>query len=280
MATDLPLIDLLGVPVRIACSDDAHRERLTLCYSRSTATRLDRPLSASLTADGDGWLIRVEGREDRREEGWIEAVRGFNHELMHGVMLEAMAYYYVHAAVVSFGERAVVLPGLSQAGKSTLALALIQRGAHFLSDELLAYDPEAERAVAFPRALKIRDVCEPYFPAFASHWQGTGEGRFLPFDALPEDAVRAHAEVAAVVSPRWTPPEEAGEDPIDACMPITPGQALLDLTTSSLNFGTHRTQSLDCLKSLVEGAASARLAWQDPHRAAEAIEALVTGASP
>ena len=42
--------------------------------------------------------------------------------------------------------------------------AFVAAGAGFLSDELLAFDPDAGRARAFPRAIKIRDECVDYFP--------------------------------------------------------------------------------------------------------------------
>ncbi len=275
------LIDLLGVRVRLRCEDSELAARLAASYACSTAGEhtATPSVEASLAREGEAWRARVDGRPEHVERDPTLALRGLHHELLHAVMLRAPELYYVHAAVVAVGGRGVVLPGLSRAGKSTLALALLERGARYLSDELLAFDPATGAAHAFPRAPKIRDVCAGYFPRLAPHWIGTGEGRVAPFAALAPDVVLARAPVRAVVSPRWSAPEEAGDaDALDRCRPVRAGEALLDLASSSLNFGTHRAQSLDCLTLLVADAACARLAWRDPHAAARAIEELVRGA--
>jgi hypothetical protein len=278
MSPELPLFELLGVHVRIRCEDAELRRRLAGSYARSLAAGDARaPLEAVLSAAGDAWLVRVEGREERREEQRATALRAFHHELLHGVMLRARELYYVHAAVVALDGRAVVLPGLSRAGKSTLALALLERGAHLLSDELLAFDPVRELALAFPRAPKIRDECVAYFPRLASAWIGSGEARVAPFEAFAADLVLDRAPVRAIVSPRWSAPDEQPSEPLDVCRPVRAGEALLDLSSSSLNFGTHRARSLDCLTRLVAQAACARLDWRDPHAAARSIESLVGG---
>jgi len=254
-------LSLLGVPVTVLADDRELGERLAVCYARSGAEEGENALTARLERAGTGWRIAVDGREPVRKDDAAEAVRALNHELMHGVMLRNRRLYYVHAAVVEHGGRGILLPGLSQAGKSTLALAFLAAGARFLSDELLAYDASSGRALAFPRAVKIRDACVDYFPAWKDAFLGAGEGRFLPFDALGGE-IAPHAAVHAIVLPRWSGPYGATE-----LVPASPGQALLELAASSLNFGTHRVQSLDFLSDLVAGARAFRLAWREPHGA-------------
>lgn len=263
---DLRPLDVLGVPVRVRAADAEAAERLALCYAAfGDATGGTAPLAAEL-AGGDGrWTVRVDGRGETGAEDLTLAVRAFHHELMHGVMLRARRYFYVHAAVAELDGGAVVLPGLSRAGKSTVVLALVRAGARLLSDELLVFDPEARECLAFPRAIKVRDECVPYFGDLAGRFVGEGEGRFVPFDALGEGAVAARAPVRAVAVPRW---QRSGSTELSA---IRPGQALLELTSSALNFGTHGPASLDALTAVVRGARAFRLAWRDPGRAAELL---------
>jgi hypothetical protein len=260
-------LELLGVPIHLACDDQGVAERLALCYARSgkVAALASAALHASVDRCGVRWRIVVEGREEQEADDAIAAVRALNHELLHGVMLRMPELYFVHAAVVAWRERGIVLPGLSRAGKSTLALALVLEGASFLSDELLALDPARGTARAFPRAVKIRDECAGYFPELAASFAGTGEGRFLRFDALPADLVAAEAQVAAVVVPRWT---GTGTSRI---VRIPRGAALLALSESSLNFGTHRLRSLDWLAELVCRVDAFSLDWGDPREAARAM---------
>lgn len=284
MTSGSPLtVELLGVRVRIRCEEATARRRLEVAYGRSllaeASPRTSGPaLEACLTDDRASWLLRVDGRAERREEDPDLALRGFHHELLHGVMLRRSDLYFVHAAVVVLEERALVLPGLSRAGKSTLALALVERGARFLSDELLAFEPATGLALAFPRAPKIRDECLGYFPRFAGRWVGQGEARSLPFDALGPEAVAERATPGAVVVPRWRAPDEPGSAPLDACVSLSPGRALLALTSSSLNFGAHREASLERLARLVEHGRCASIDWRDPGRAAHAILDFVRSA--
>ncbi len=262
------VLTLIGVGVRVRTNDADLAARLAICYGASlgNAEEAKDGLDAELERSGERWRVRVEGRAETEASDPVAALRTFNHELMHGVMLGARELYFVHAAVVEIAGRGVVLPGLSQAGKSTLALALLERGARYLSDELLAYDPVHERALGFPRALKIRDECVGYFPDLAADFVGHGEGRFLPFRAHPT-ALSASTRIAAIVLPRWS-----GIGCTTELTPLSAGEALLALASSSLNFGAHRTRSLDCLTSLVRTARAWRLLWSDPHDSAARIE--------
>jgi hypothetical protein len=263
-------LELLGVPVRIEAGDEELAARLALVYGRSRGAPSARALAARITRSAGAWWIEVDEREARTEDGATEAVRALNHELLQALMARSRTHYFVHAAVVSWRERALVLPGLSRAGKSTLALALVQEGAGYLSDELLAFTP-AGRAEPLPRAFKIRDECVPYFPELAPRFVGTGEGRFLPFEALRADVLAPPAPVGAIAVPSWSP---AAADRPER---ISRGAAFLALAAASLNFGAHREQSLDWLAAMVHESAAFALPWKDPRAAARELLAELGG---
>lgn len=62
---------------------------------------------------------------------------------------------FVHAGVVAFGGRAIVMPGASASGKTTLVRALLAAGAAYGSDDYAVID--ADGAVhPYPRRLSIR----------------------------------------------------------------------------------------------------------------------------
>jgi hypothetical protein len=262
-------LELLGVPVRIRCDADDLAARLAVCYasSRAREPRAGTALEARLEERADTYRVGVDGREPVAAGDPIEAVRLLNHELMHGVMLRAPQLFYVHAAVVRWRGRGILLPGLSRAGKSTLALAFLEAGASYLSDELLAFDAARGVARAFPRALKIRDDCVAYFPTLADRFVGTGEGRFLPFDALAPDVVVEETPVDLVLMPAWS---AGGREEL---APLSPGATLLELAASSLNFGTHRAGSIDHLGALVTGTRAYHLRWREPGSAVARVGA-------
>jgi hypothetical protein len=61
----------------------------------------------------------------------------------------------VHAGVVGIGRRAVVIPGRSGSGKTSLVRALVERGATLYSDEYALLDCHG-RVHPYPRALRVR----------------------------------------------------------------------------------------------------------------------------
>ena len=62
---------------------------------------------------------------------------------------------FVHAGVVRFWNRVVVIPGRSQSGKTTLVRALLELGATYYSDEYAVFD-RSGHIRPFPRAMFIR----------------------------------------------------------------------------------------------------------------------------
>lgn len=62
---------------------------------------------------------------------------------------------FVHAGVVGWKDRAVVVPGRSLSGKSTLVLSLVERGARYYSDEYAIFDSEG-RVHPYWRLPKLR----------------------------------------------------------------------------------------------------------------------------
>jgi hypothetical protein len=67
---------------------------------------------------------------------------------------------FVHAGVIAWHGRAIVLPGRSGAGKTTLVRALIEAGADYCSDEFAVLDGEG-RVHAYPVPLSIRGIGLP-----------------------------------------------------------------------------------------------------------------------
>lgn len=65
---------------------------------------------------------------------------------------EALDFLFVHAGVVGWQGQALVIPGPSRAGKSTLVLELVRAGAQFLSDEFAVFD-RSGLVHAYPRPL-------------------------------------------------------------------------------------------------------------------------------
>jgi hypothetical protein len=73
----------------------------------------------------------------------------------------------VHAGAVLWKGRALLLPGATHAGKSSLVAELLRRGATYFSDEYALIDAEG-RVHPYPRPLLLRNGSPAQYPVLAS----------------------------------------------------------------------------------------------------------------
>ena len=83
---------------------------------------------------------------------------------------------FVHAGVVAVDNAAILFPGISHAGKSTLVAELVRRGATYFSDEYAVIGADGS-VYPYPRALMLRNGVpeqRPVLPAELAAAVGTG----------------------------------------------------------------------------------------------------------
>ena len=85
-----------------------------------------------------------------------EAMNFLEHHLEEFVAQMAPDRIFVHAGVVAWKGRAIVIPGSSHSGKTSLVTALLAAGATYYSDEFAVID-ERGRVHPYARPLRIRD---------------------------------------------------------------------------------------------------------------------------
>jgi len=83
--------------------------------------------------------------------------------LDEAVIQRLTAVHAVHAGTVLWGERALLLPGSTHAGKSSLVAELLRRGATYFSDEYALIDSEG-LVHPYPRPLLLRNGSPEQFP--------------------------------------------------------------------------------------------------------------------
>ena len=103
---------------------------------------------------------------------------------------QARRRVFVHAGVVGWNGRAIILPGQTRSGKSTLVAALVRAGATYYSDEFAVIDTQG-RVHPYPRPLMIRSE--------------TGELRKIPIEAMGGRAGRRPLPVGTVLLTRYRP---------------------------------------------------------------------------
>jgi len=86
-----------------------------------------------------------------------DVLESFESDLQLYVAESALNRIFVHAGVVEWSNRAIVIPGRSYSGKTTLVAELIRSGARFYSDEYAVFD---RRGLVYPysKPLSVRDL--------------------------------------------------------------------------------------------------------------------------
>jgi hypothetical protein len=111
------------------------------------------PLDAGQT---ERWQVHVGTESEAHTHSEGEALEAFEGLLRFEVARRATLWTFIHAGVVGWRGRAIVIPGFSFAGKSTLVEALVRAGATYYSDEFAVCD---HRGLVYPFAqpLTIRE---------------------------------------------------------------------------------------------------------------------------
>lgn len=138
---------------------------------------------------------------------------------------------FVHAGVVIWKDRAIILPGRSYAGKSTLVKALVKAGAGFYSDEYAIIDPQG-MVHPFPRPISLRQS-DGNLRLSAQEMGWTGVAGPVRAGAI----VVCHYERGAV----WKPE------------PLSAGSTVLQLLSNTVSAMAAPALTLACLSPLVEG---------------------------
>lgn len=112
---------------------------------------------AVLTDEGGQYRFTRAGSAVSTGLGLDSALSVLDSDLRIYIGLHAPNRIFVHAGVVGYNGRAIVMPGMSFTGKSRLVLALMRAGAIYYSDEFAVLD---ERGLVHPWAspLNLRDT--------------------------------------------------------------------------------------------------------------------------
>ncbi len=136
------------LPVNWQYSD---REVVEVLFSYVEATPPSRPgiKTFHILYMGVGRLIRTLELK--------EIVYLFENQLQLGIAYYAPRHAFVHAGAVGWRGRAIVIPGSSFSGKSTLTAALVRAGATYYSDEYAVFTNQG-RVLPYARPLQLRQT--------------------------------------------------------------------------------------------------------------------------
>lgn len=151
------------------------------------------------------------------------------------VALLAPEHIFVHAGVVAVHGRAVLLPGFTFAGKTTLTRALVEAGATYYSDEFAVIDA-AGLVHPYAKPLSIR------------HPDGTGRTTETLAEALGAETGERPIPIGLIALTSYRP--GAVLEPV----PLIRGAALLALLGHTIPARTRPQQVIATLKMAVQHA--------------------------
>jgi hypothetical protein len=159
---------------------------------------------------------------------------------------------FVHAGVVGWHGQAIVIPGRSFSGKSTLVAALVRAGATYYSDEYAVVDAQG-RVHPYPKPLSLRDNGTTQGKKYAVEELGGRSGRKpLPVGLVVVSVYKAGA--------RWRPRR------------LSPGQGELALLAHTVSA---RRQPETVLATLQQVVSHAPVLKGTRGEATEMVEAIL-----
>jgi hypothetical protein len=225
-----------GVPVSIAYPRELeHHLPAVLPPARTRAPATAVPKRYHLGRRGERLLRAWEDDDGYVAEGddpafVLDILDSFIRE---HIACEAPDHVFVHAGAVAIEGSAVLFPGASFSGKSTLVAALVRAGATYMSDEFAVLDA-AGRAIAYPRPISIR------VPGSESlELDPKGLGPVDAGDPLP---------VAAVVVTEFRP------DGVWKPQRLSPGTGGMRMFANTITAAKRPEQSLSAISRAVENA--------------------------
>jgi len=158
-----------GVAIGIRSDKSIHIEKMREQLAKIFPNRL-KEISSEETVehqfilkskkDGTAELYRNEEKVfgDLAGEGFYDAVET---QIRVTVAEFAVGKVFLHAGVVGWKERAIIIPAQSWSGKTTLVAELVKKGAIFYSDEYAVLDAEGN-VEPFPKWLSLRGIIDEY----------------------------------------------------------------------------------------------------------------------
>ena len=239
-------IEAYGARVGVRVSDPEALplllDRLPPGWQARPGAAVERLYSLVVGGNGDGRVRRLNLLYGNhvllaRSRGLEEALDAFAADVQLHVAEWARRRVFVHAGAVGWRGRAIVLPGRTLSGKTTLVAALVRAGATYYSDDYAVLDARG-RVHPFPRPLSIRPP-----------------GRFIQerfaVEELGGRAADRPAPVGLVVVTEYSP-RVKGWRP----QQVSQGQGVLELLGHAV---AARRRPEPVLTALQEAAAGARI---------------------
>lgn len=195
--------------------------------------------------------LRRDGGRVLRTPDLDRLLEAFDNDAKIQMAYRATGSLFVHAGVVGWHHRAILIPGRSHSGKTTLVAALVAHGAEYYSDEFAVLDRDGRvRPYSIPLSVRGRAGEAPLKVAVESFGGRAGTGPL----AVGLIVVTRYQRAA-----RWRP------------RPLSPGQALLALMDNTVAARRSPEFSMPVLRRAVLDARTFRTLRGDANTMASSL---------
>lgn len=191
-----------------------------------------------------------------RTRSFADLLEQFESHLQLTVAEYAPRRVFVHAGVVGWNGKAILIPGSSFSGKSTLVAELLRAGATYYSDEYAVIDANG-RVHPYARDLRMRSTDAVYMKRMRAEQFGADTGsKPLPVALVTSTAFKEGA--------RWRPRE------------LTTGRAVLELLANTVSARSQPEMALNFLSKALASAHALKSARGEAQEVAESILKLAS----
>ena len=178
-------------------------------------------------------------------------------------------YYLVHAGVVSHDDKAIVLPGRSGGGKTTLIAGLLKDSFKYLTDEIGVIDPHTLKVHPFPKPLNMKIRSLSLFDNFQPEMEVINKSDVNIEDKIHHVHINSgsvHAmdkplAVRDIIFVRYDPRGKS------RLTPISRANAINEMPKCSFNHYRFKESGIDILDSLVRGCQCYQLQFSEVGKA-------------
>jgi hypothetical protein len=234
-----------GVPVRISTDAESVWAKLRELFppgwvDRGEDAEIDPEREIShftLMQDGGDYVLMRDDRVLARSSLDI-ALHVFDAQLRAHIALRSPDRIFVHAGVVGHRGKAIVIPGMSFSGKTTLVAELVRQGATYYSDEYAVLD-EQGLVHPFPKPLSIRLSDGVGTRTAVEHLGGAAGTTPLPLGLIVISQYRRDAT--------WQPRS------------LSHGEAVIQLLANTIPAQERPEETMNALRRAVDGSGAVAL---------------------
>lgn len=236
--------------------------------ARETRTHLD------VVEVGGRWVAYEDGARTVTAATPAGMARSLVWQLNRLALAAPTPHVLVHAAVASLDGRALVAPGRSGAGKTTLVAALALAGWTYLSDEVACLGPDGARVRPYPRPLALEPGSWGLVPDAVDRWPAGVPAMVTDLRLVLPASLGTAGQPAAATPVAIVFPEVIPGAP-NRLEPLARAEALARLLPLTFNLDAVGREGFERLEGCVRRATCHRLVLDGVQGVADLLEPVV-----